>query len=703
MDRVSEVETPLFARIEALAAQAADDVQADRAVADEVAAVRSEMSSLRADVARLTETLTGGLQAQASRFEGEVRGPLESRLAALEDTLDGVAERLESFARDGASTTADRLSMLARDIAGLGSTVSAGNAELRTFVADRSADSAATLLEAQSTGSSSVVGRVEEAVGGLTGSVREAIDAFAGSVERSLTALGSSVGTALAEARDAHHDHLDEVSGYLDAAMEKAMAGQAELAGLLKEQSTAMAATRTELSGAVTTSRGDVTKAVDGLRQEVATALTASQSAVEASLAASQRQIVAALDTSGKAVKKSLDDNDRTAASRIAEVKRGVDVTSTALDSMATKVTAIAKAGAENSALLGKLDEGWREVAEAVIEESRAAAAAELDEFRTRVGRDLESLRESLRETTATVVDSRSELDAGSQRLDAAGRALLQYLAERDEALEEERDRILRDVLDEFGKGLDGKSRKHLTMRVSEALDRTRDARDAERYRTSKSGAPAPAPVPIVVAAVAAAPVAPARQALGKADALPAVESRRVQPPPAPRPAGATRAPADSSAKSARPVKPAKPAKPAKAATPARAATSVKPAPAAKPAKPAKPAKAARPAEPVKAAKPAKVGAPAAEPVKRSTPGASEPAAPVTRKGRATVDAMPTVVSPSSAIDAATGDGAGFARPTGETADDAATQSANPAGGAVDAFAAAAASRRRFGGRRPRS
>ena len=97
MDRVSEVETPLLARIEALAARAADDVQAERAAADEVAAVRSDLSSLRADVARLAETLTGGLQAQASRFEGEVRGPLESRLAALEDTLDGVAERLESF------------------------------------------------------------------------------------------------------------------------------------------------------------------------------------------------------------------------------------------------------------------------------------------------------------------------------------------------------------------------------------------------------------------------------------------------------------------------------------------------------------------------------------------------------------------------------------------------------------------------------
>ncbi len=651
---MAEVDTPLFARIEELAARAAEDVGAERAISAEVSGVRAEMAALRADMARLAETLTSGLQAQTARLDGELRGPLEARLAALEDSLEGVAERLESFARDDANATAERLSTLTR-----------GQADLRVLVADQSTNLAATLLEAQSVSSAAVVGRVEEAIGGLTGSVREAIDAFAGSVEHSLVALGGSVGTALAEARDAHHDHLDEISGSFDAGMEKVTTGHTQLATRLTEQAATLGATR-----------ADVTAAIESLNSDIA----------------------ASLEASAVAAKKVLEDNDRTAASRIAEIKRGGDVASAAIDSLATKVASIAKTSAETQTMVGKLDEGWREVAQAVVERASEAAAAELDEFRERVGRELESVRGSLGQTIAAVVESRTELDAGTRRLDASGQALLQYLAERDLVLEEERDRILRDVLDEFAKGLDAKSRKHLSMRVSEAMDRSRDARDADRYRKTKAGAPVPDPVPLVVA-----PVTPVRVA--RTTSPPAGEVTR----PAPRERLARPA---KPATSVRAAKPAKPAEPVKATKPAKPA----------PAKPAPTKAAPTKAAPTKAAKPA-AGRPDAPTEPAATPAqlakaatakqietaksegapdgatAGTQAATGVRKGRATVDSMPTVSSPSSAIDAAAGEGTGVAHPQ----QPAETESGAAVGAAAEAFAAATASRRRFGGRRPRS
>ncbi len=614
---MSEVETtPLFARIEELAARAANEVEAELSLASEVYAVRSELSAL------------------AGRLDGDVRSPLEARLAALEDSLDGVAERLEAFARDGASTTAERLAMLTKDVEKVSRAVAARDTELRAliaeqmnglrtagserdaglrnYIAERVAESATPIQDVQS----AVVPPVEAAVSGLTGSVREAIDAFAGSVEASLTALGGSVGSALAEARDAHHDHLDEVSGYLDTAMETVTAGQAQVTAKLGAQGTA-------------------------------------------------------LD----------------------EMRLGVAVTNTAIDGLASKVAAIAKTATDNTMAVNKLGAGLAEVAKQVVKEAHAAAAAEVSTFRERMELEISGLREQMRVTAATVIDSRQELDEGTQRLESTGHALLAYLGQRDLVLEEERDRLLRDVLDEFAKGLDAKSRKHLSARVGEALERSRDARDADRYRKSRSETEAP-PVPLVVSAPASRPrparEAPAATGLMRPPAPPAAPAAAPAPAKAAKPAKPA---AKASGTPARPTKAAA-AKPAKAtAPPAKAttktATKVAKAPAKSAAKPAAKGRATA----------TRSTAPAAAP-DEPAPGATEPLAPIAsapppppRRARASVDAMPAVASPSSAIDAATGDDAGgFDDPTGVSG-----------AAAVDAFTAAASARRRpFGGRRSR-
>jgi hypothetical protein len=82
-------------------------------------------------------------------------------------------------------------------------------------------------------------------------------------------------------------------------------------------------------------------------------------------------------------------------------------------------------------------------------------------------------------------------IGGGTDRLVAAGQALLAYLGERDRWLERERDRVLHEVLDEFAEGLSAKERKAVASRVGEALDRRRDVRDAARYRRTQDGQPA--------------------------------------------------------------------------------------------------------------------------------------------------------------------------------------------------------------------
>src|SRR5581483_8375974 len=100
-------------------------------------------------------------------------------------------------------------------------------------------------------------------------------------------------------------------------------------------------------------------------------------------------------------------------------------------------------------------------------------------------------LRASLAGQTEAIDAVTGSLGGSSERLIAAGQGLLAYLGERDLWLERERDRILHEVLDEFAQGLSAKERRAVSSRMSEALDRRRDSRDAERYRRTKAGKPA--------------------------------------------------------------------------------------------------------------------------------------------------------------------------------------------------------------------
>jgi hypothetical protein len=216
---------------------------------------------------------------------------------------------------------------------------------------------------------------------------------------------------------------------------------------------------------------------------------------------------------------------------------------------------------------LDDLKADWRPRSDAVIAEGRAAAEGVLAEVRADVRRAMADLSDTLEGQIAVVSGVTGTIGGGTDRLVAAGQALLAYLAERDRLLERERDRVLREVLEEFASGLAPRERRAVASRVGEAVDRHRDARDAERFRRSRSDQEIEVPsVPSVMARLdEPLPEAPA--------ARPVLPRRSLRPQPPARTPTSTSTP-KRAAKSSSPAKPAaKKATKKTAAAPAKQAT----------------------------------------------------------------------------------------------------------------------------------
>ena len=77
-------------------------------------------------------------------------------------------------------------------------------------------------------------------------------------------------------------------------------------------------------------------------------------------------------------------------------------------------------------------------------------------------------------------------LEAIEARLVATGRMMLDYLSERDLALEAERDRVLHQLLEDVATGMPAAERARMSARASELLERRRAARDAARWREAQ-------------------------------------------------------------------------------------------------------------------------------------------------------------------------------------------------------------------------
>ncbi len=168
-----------------------------------------------------------------------------------------------------------------------------------------------------------------------------------------------------------------------------------------------------------------------------------------------------------------------------------------------------------------------------VVEGARAVADAVVRDVRAEVLRQLETVRSELDRATGRVEGAREDVRAGSDRLAQAGQGLVAYLEQRDRLLETERDRTLYEVLEVFTRGLSNPERTALTERVSKALDRRRDARDAERYRAGADPLAHPTDeLPVEVRALV-----PGASGAGSVETAPQpVAANEPQPQPQPQP-----------------------------------------------------------------------------------------------------------------------------------------------------------------------
>ena len=624
------------------------------------------LESLAHSVEALDRRMADEGRDSAELLVGRLRDVTETRLSELETTL---FDRLSDVLRV-------RNDELRREVLSALETARVDAREDRQAVADLAGTVGSTLDSfgaAVSGLQADLVRRDETASGHLTGlqnSVEAKLEQVRAQVATAMTVVRSDVATEigtltprvdeLVVAGTAVNESLrslrTDVVGTVEALRDRLVSASTDSTEVLRAATTE---TRSEIAGITRALREDLLNRIEEKYGVVADRLTELAEQITGTTAASRESTerLAVLAGLSEQTRRSLTQvatevaagtsSSRELTERLTELDATVEASSAdladrlgTLDGSLTRSTEATEQAALGLASVNKITMELQETVEGfrsewptrtfeVVQGAKAVAAGVVREIRAEVEAQLEGVREELARTADGVADARTGLDEGTDRLSGAGRALVGYLEQRDRLLEAERDRVLHDVLDTFAAGLSAKDRAGLSSRISDAVARRRDARDAERYRGAV-GEPVPPVVddlpeavrrltlaeqePAATASASASPVEAAPQASAVPVKVPSVKVSPVK---------------------VRPVK-AAPAKTAKA-TPRQAtkgsaadgsAAKVAPARAAKVA----PAKAAKVA-PAKAAKVA--------------PAKAAPA----RRGR--LDAMPQVPGPDVALDAA--------------------------------------------------
>ncbi len=140
----------------------------------------------------------------------------------------------------------------------------------------------------------------------------------------------------------------------------------------------------------------------------------------------------------------------------------------------------------------------------------------------------VQEARNDFHGSTGILTGAQAVLEAGVRRVQTSGDALVRYLDDRDVALEAERDRILRDVLEDFASSLNARERRGIAKRLVGVVDRRRDARDATRWRREHGVEPGQPPLDLTTRSDRVAQAGGARPGVIDLDA--AAQQRRTTP-----------------------------------------------------------------------------------------------------------------------------------------------------------------------------
>jgi archaellum component FlaC len=588
----------------------------------------------------LTQASAGGRAAETAA--NDTRSVLEERLAAVEDTIDGLAENIEAITRDSIGTATERIRQLDTHLGGIGDSLSeavaTGHGETRGHVESLAIQLRDT-VETAFSGLDLRLNHDREAGEDRLTALNAVLEAFQTSAEGRLAELEAVIGSGLTDARDAL---------------------MAELTSTLEQLTQANGDTRTLVEEETGALRADLADALEEVRDRISTLMTSSAESITSALDEQRTTFSETARVLREDVLDRVEESRADVLSSLDELRAGTSAAARHGEETGGRLRELAEVIGSLYATIGELRIEWDARSEAAVASAREAALAATAEFRAEVDVMMANARSAMDRQAAAVDDAGAMLNGGVAKLVTAGEALLGYLAHRDQLLEQERDRVLHDALDAFAAGLSAKDRRTTASRLSDVIDRRRDARDADRWRRSAEGSPAvDVPTPPEDLAALVDPIRP-RGIRGsgprRAEAAQADAERAAATTPKPSPASrknaakrtaagkrtaktTTKSAAKTSTKSAKSVAATK--------STARKATTAQPA-----------ETAARP--PAKAARPAKS---AATPPAAAKSTAPKPSAPAVRRRRASLSEMPVVPSPNVAVDAAVGPAAPFVPP----------------------------------------
>jgi hypothetical protein len=467
-------EPALANRLEALMEQAASSEGSELPVGPVLAA---SLTGLRAELSGMREDLAALRADQAQRVEDAV----EERLAAIEDTLDGLAERLEAQARVSATNAVEQISSVDDRLAALSQSVSSE----RTTAAQHR-EKAALAMQDQGA-----------ALDEWAEAVRAGLEDLGEAVTNSLGTLGNNLHNTAA--READRRHLEALVTELTTTIDEAFAAMGEQ--VITNQhpiEEKLAAVHEDVLDGFGGARARLVEELSGTITSLEQANSATRQTVEAELVDLRGDLADALEEVRERVEGTVGEANTSIAATLAEhqaaneeMRAGIGAAATHSQDSNKRVRGLAELVEQLDGTLADLQSDWRPRVDAVVAEGRASAQGVLAEMHGALEATLEEMRTTMAAQQKTIRDISGTLGGGTERLIAAGQALVAYLAERDRWLEAERDRVLHEVLDEFAEGLSAKERKAVSSRVGEALDRRRDVRDAQRYRRGQEGRPA--------------------------------------------------------------------------------------------------------------------------------------------------------------------------------------------------------------------
>lgn len=313
-------------------------------------------------------------------------------------------------------------------------------------------------------------------------------------------------------------------------------------------------AAREAATGEAAALRSLIESSISSLRNALTSETTAARDHVFGELMGARESLLA--ETT--AMKESAD-------TRHQQIAEKLEVSAKRVDEFESRLAAIEASLAE----FGKTPGELRETITGLMGDARKESEGLLE--RIRAAGDASSAR--LAETATKLSDNSTmivaALDTIAARFETLQESLLAYLQVRDVALEEERDRVITELLEEFARAMDAKQRPAFAAGIRGAWASRRDRKDAHRFRAG-AGKELPKMPPVSQQAARLAteklarPVEPAAGTAPAAPAMPEPAASRTESRPrpvpveplAPRPAKATApAPGGTGSKKAPPAK----------------------------------------------------------------------------------------------------------------------------------------------------